>query len=738
MIQFLSFPFFVITNRKGRISMPTINGSDELKFSREQGFFDKSRAIRWAIIIIFAFSLFCFLHLREVYVATVELGKVAPHYMVAEVDFSFPDEEATTILRQESLLDIGKIYAIDPDDVHKRGLDFKNILIYDQEWRKAVKQSTFDEMYRAIERLEQVLLEIRFSDARTIEKMKELDFPIKNFHELAPFDPSQGAFLPEKVWDWIKQAAFGTQLFNPTTIDYVIDFLKNKIWNLKEDTQTERRIRKFLQNNIQQKYTYVSAGSRIIDQGEKVTSRHISMIQAMKQSLSERRNLWYPRTIVGSLLLTILLMAVGSVFLKYHHPDVLESNRRLCLLVTIIIFGLVLAKTTEFILLNTTHNLYEIVRYPLVTPFCAILLCSLVNWSVAVFVSALMTTLFDTTLAIDRPGFLISNIIVAFFAILYTRSLRRRTEVFVVCGRAWIAACVLIVGFYLYDRAQGGVSIVADIASSGLFMLFTAVLVLGLLPIFESFFRILTGITLMEYMDPNHELLRRLTIEAPGTYQHSLIMGSIAEAAANSVGCNGLFCRVASLYHDIGKVSIAQYFTENQQLGVNIHQLLTPVESAQVIISHVSEGVALARKAGLPEQFIDIIKEHHGTGLVYFFYHKQLENVGGNRELANEKEFRYSGPKPHTKESVIIMITDSFEAASRSLDEINEETLTRLVDLIVKEKMEDGQFDESLLTFEELGRVKRAMVKSLLATGHFRIKYPARIKRESREKFNQI
>ena len=276
--------------------------------------------------------------------------------------------------------------------------------------------------------------------------------------------------------------------------------------------------------------------------------------------------------------------------------------------------------------------------------------------------------------------------------------------------------------------------LMADLGSSGLFMLLTAVLVVGLLPVFESCFRILTDITLMEYMDPNHELLRRLTIEAPGTYQHALILGNIAEAAANAIHSNGLFCRVSTLYHDIGKMSIAQYFTENVQAGVNIHQLLTPQESAQVIISHVSEGVSLARKAGLPEQFIDIIKEHHGTGLVYFFYHKQLENVGGNRELANEEEFRYAGPKPRTKESVIIMIADSLEAASRSLDEVNEETLTRLVEQIVKEKMEDGQFDESLLTFEELGRVKRAMVKSLLAIGHFRIKYPTRIKKEVKDK----
>lgn len=250
--------------------MAIVSESDELKFSREQGFFDKSRTVRWTIILLFGLGLFSFLHFREVRVEMLELGRTAPRYIVAEADFTFPDEEATTILKQEALLDIGKIYAIDPDDVRKRRLDFENILIYDQEWRKRVLQSTFDEMYRAIERLEQTLIDIRFSDARTIEKMKELRFPTNNYHELAPFDPSQGAFFPEKVWDFIRAQAFGHQLFNPATVDFVIDFLKNKIWILKEDTQAERKLRKALQHNIQPKYTYVQSGSRIIDQGKRL------------------------------------------------------------------------------------------------------------------------------------------------------------------------------------------------------------------------------------------------------------------------------------------------------------------------------------------------------------------------------------------------------------------------------------------------------------------------------------
>ena len=702
----------------------------ELKFSREQGFFDRSLAVRWSIVLLFGLGLFIFIHFREVRIEVLELGTVAPRYIVAETNFAFPDEDATMMLKQESLLDISKIFYVDPDTVHKRRFEFENFLLYDQEWRKQAKLSTFDEMYKAIEKLTRVLLDVRFSDARTIQKMKELGFKATNYYELAPFDPSQGAFFPEKVWDSIKNIAFDRQVFHTGTIDFIIDYFSNKIWRLKEDMVAEKKLRSAIQAKIPPKYTEVLAGNRIIDQGEVVTARHLAMLQSMKEALTAKRNLWHPRTILASLMITFLIILVSYAFLRYLHPDILASNKRLFLLVTIVLFGMALSKVTEFILLKTTQNLFEIVRYPLLTPFIAILICSLINPGVAIFSTAIMTTLLATILAFERQGFIFTNLIVAFFAILYTRSLRKRTEIFVVCGKAWLASCVLICALYLYDHSKVGISLLADIGSSGIFMLITAILVVGLLPIFESCFGILTDITLMEYMDPSHELLRRLTMEAPGTYQHALIMGNIAEAAARSIGANGLFCRVATLYHDIGKLSIAQYFTENQQTGVNIHQLLTPVESAQVIISHIGEGVALARKAGLPEQFIDIIKEHHGTSLVYYFYHKQLESVGSKKDLVNEKEFRYAGPKPRTKESMIIMISDSAEAAARSLDQINEETLTKLIDQIVREKMEDGQFDDSMLTFEELGKVKKAIIKCLLSIGHFRVKYPARIRRD--------
>lgn len=171
-------------------------------------------------------------------------------------------------------------------------------------------------------------------------------------------------------------------------------------------------------------------------------------------------------------------------------------------------------------------------------------------------------------------------------------------------------------------------------------------------------------------------------------------------------------------------MATSQYFTENQLGEVNIHQLLTPQESAQVIMAHVPEGVGLARESDLPEPIIDIIKEHHGTTLVYYFYRKQVEKMDGDKSKVDEREFRYAGPKPRSKESGIIMIADSFEAALRSLEKLNEESLTELIERIVREKIDDGQFDHCLLTFEDLSTVKRVLVKTLLAAGHSRVKYP--------------
>lgn len=696
---------------------------NELKFSREQGFFDKSLGIRFLIGLVFFLCFFAFIHFREVRVEILELNSIAPNFTVTQVDFDFYDDEATIILKQEAVKDIGKIYELSEKVVRQRRIEFENFLIYNQDWRKYSEKSTFEEMYKGVDALEKTLIQLRFTDPRTLQKIKEIGLSTEPYVIYTPED-LEDTYLPMQVWENADQMAFANDLISKSAADFIINYFQNKTWTVQEDIPAQRLIRKKIQSSVPDKYTHVSAGSRIIDQGEKVTARHIAMLQAMKKSLGESRNLWQPLTLLGSFIITLILMGICAAYFKINNPTILSSNRKLFLIVTIILLTLGLTKLTEFFLLNSKLNLIEVVRYPIFVPFAAILLCSLMSPAIATFVSAFLTFVLTLTLAFDLKSFMILNLATALVAILSTSSLRKRKEIFVVCGKAWLCAVALVLAIHLYQNSLWSFALFADILSAGFFLLLSAILVVGLLPLFESAFRIMTDVTLMEYMDPNNDLLRRLTIEAPGTYQHSVVVGNLAEAAASSIGANGLFCRVSTLYHDVGKLATPQYFTENQQGGMNIHQLLTPQESAQVILAHVSEGVAMGRKAGLPEQFIDIIKEHHGTTLVYYFYRKQLEKMGGDKSLVNEKEFRYSGPKPRSKESAIIMISDTVEAASRSLEKLNEQSLMELANRLIREKADDGQFDDCLLTFEELAIVKETLVKTLVAFGHSRVKYP--------------
>lgn len=704
----------------------------EFTLSREQGYFDKSLGIRLLIGAFFAVCLFSFLHFREIRVEMLELDSEAERYVVSQVDFQFFDVEATALLKDEAVRDIGSIYKFGEKEIKKRRGELEEYLVNDEEWRKVVETSTFDEMYSSADTLEKALLKVRFTNSRTLHKLEDVSLPTTNFQTISPTGDMSQFTVSDEIWKQLASIALPKEEYREETKEFVINYFREKEWFLQIDEQARGNLRKLVKNQVPKKFTKVGAGDLIIDQGEIVATRHLAMMQAMKKAMSASRNLWHPLTLLGSAMVTIVSILIGMAYLENFHSDVSSSNKKLFLLVTIVVLALIMSKVMEFLLLRTNTNLIEFVRFPLLVPFPAILISSLMSAGVAVFASGFLAVAMSATLAVQHQGFLIVNLLSALVAILSTSSLRKRKEVFVICIKAWLCCISLVIAFHFYDSTLWGIAIFADIFTTALFMVLTGVLIVGLLPLLEAGFRIMTDVTLMEFMDPNHHLLRRLAIEAPGTYQHSVVVGNLAEAGAVAIGANGLFCRVSTLYHDIGKLATPHYFSENQQGGVNIHQLLTPLESAQVIISHVSEGVAMARKAGLPEQFIDVIKEHHGTTLVYWFYSKQLESVGGDESKVDERDFRYMGPKPRRKESAIIMIADSLEAASRSLDELNEQSVTELLDNIVREKIRDQQFDRSLLTFEELVVVKKAMIKTLVAVGHSRVKYPKPKKEISR------
>lgn len=696
---------------------------NELKFSREQGFLDSSLSIRWAIGAFFALSLFLILHFRETHVEILEVNSIAPVFVVSQVDFDFYDEEATIILKQEAVRDVGKIYLIDEKEIRQRRIEFEHFLVFNPDWRNEVSEAAFEQVYTGIDLVEKILVDVRFTDPRTLQKLRDVGLPSANYLTYSPVGLSEGTILPPYLWSSMEELASLHPVASRETIDFILSWFQSKLWRLQEDIPAQSLLSRKLKAQVPDKLTHVRAGSRIIDQNDRVTTRQVAMLQAMQQALREKSNLWHPSTAIGSLLIALIFTGICISFFRSNYPQVIASNRKLMLLVSIVVLIFCVAKFTEFVLLVSKNNWIDSVRYPLFVPFAAILLCSLINVNVATFACGFLTIILTISLAFEKQGFMITNLIASLVAVLSTRNLKKRKEVFIVCAKACLCTLAMVLALNFYQNGVWGVNVIADMLCVMTSMLLTSILVVGLLPLFESAFRVMTDVTLMEYMDPNNMLLRRLSIEAPGTYQHSIIVGNLAEAAALKVGANGLFCRVATLYHDIGKIITPQYFTENQQ-GINVHQLLTPKESARAIMAHVSEGVVLARKGGLPEQFVDIIKEHHGTTLVYYFYRKELDSHGGDKSLVDEKEFRYSGPKPRSKESAIIMIADSLEAASRSLEEVNETSLMELASHLVRAKEEDGQFDNCLLTFEELTLVKATLVKTLVAYSHSRVKYP--------------
>jgi putative nucleotidyltransferase with HDIG domain len=265
-----------------------------------------------------------------------------------------------------------------------------------------------------------------------------------------------------------------------------------------------------------------------------------------------------------------------------------------------------------------------------------------------------------------------------------------------------------------------------DALRFGLWSVFAGLLMLGLLPFIESLFGVQTELSLLELGDVAHPLLQELVRRAPGTYNHSINVASIAEAAAESVGANGLLVRVGAYFHDIGKMLKPGYFVENQGNDRNRHESLMPAMSTLIIIAHIKDGADLARQHRLPEPIIDFIEQHHGTTLVEYFYRRASERQESNPDgtEVDESDFRYPGPKPQTKEAAVLMLADAVESASRALVEPTPARIESLIEDISMKRLLDGQFDACSLTLQELATIKDSLVKSLTAVYHGRVKYP--------------
>ncbi|AQT67625.1 putative domain HDIG [Anaerohalosphaera lusitana] len=249
-------------------------------------------------------------------------------------------------------------------------------------------------------------------------------------------------------------------------------------------------------------------------------------------------------------------------------------------------------------------------------------------------------------------------------------------------------------------------------------------LIQGFLPLIERAFGIATSMTLLDYSDANQPLLKKLAMEAPGTFSHSLLIGSIAESAADSINANGLLCRVGAYYHDIGKINKPPYFVENQMGSASRHEALSPAMSQLVIVGHVKDGIEIAREYGLPAVLRQFIETHHGTTLIEYFYNEAKKQADEKGTTISDTEFRYPGPKPHSKEAAIVMLSDTCESAVRSLGDVSPTRIEAVVHNMAMKRLQDGQFDECDLTLRELSTIEETLSKSLAAHHHGRIKYP--------------
>ncbi len=250
-----------------------------------------------------------------------------------------------------------------------------------------------------------------------------------------------------------------------------------------------------------------------------------------------------------------------------------------------------------------------------------------------------------------------------------------------------------------------------------------SIIVIGILPVFEYLFKTVTNISLLELADFNHPILKRMTLEAPGTYHHSLVVGNLSEAACAAVGAHALLARIGAYYHDIGKVQKPDYFSENQEVTESKHDTLSPTMSKMVIMNHVRDGVELAKKYKLNPRLIDFISQHHGNSLVYYFYRRALETLEEDQEI-KEEGFRYPGPKPNSKETAIVLLADSTEAACHALKDPTPAKIEELVHKIINNKFIDGQLDECDLKLKDLEKISSVFIRILSGIYHGRVNYP--------------
>jgi len=668
-------------------------------------------------------------------------GDFPKESILAEIDFKFIDNEATRLAREQAASLVPPVYVLDPELVRSSITDAESHF-------EKITQYVLNPVFSLDERIALLSKYMASSASReTLELLADLDR--ENFDSLRAASLEVIETIVNKgVLSDVPGSAKQMSIFKPgdaeqrlMTVDDVLTLAKapDKLRNLAaekfpDDPSRQLLIREFSLPFIRKTLAFDEALTRtaqdearkftpvvtvsfrknqeIVQAGHEVTAQDIFELKAHAHVLSKANRF---QIYMGNALVLVMVFVCFLLYLWRFRPGIADSNKNF-LLIGILVF-LTLATGRLFILLS----LPGVWLYLVPVAAGAILISILVDDRMAFVYSFFISVLYSA-----QCNYSLSLFLVALFGCLagvfQMRTIRKRSDIFWPGIAVAVANIVTIFALYLIGQIHEE-PLSAIIAGAGNGLITAIGVVPGSLIPLEFFLGIATNIRLLELSDLNHPLLKRMAMQAPGTYHHSLMVGHMAEAAAEQIGANSLLARVGSYYHDVGKMNKPLYFSENQQRGKNKHDELTPNMSALILIAHIKEGVELAREHKLNKPIVEFIQQHQGTGLMPFFYQKAMELDPAH--AVDEEKFRYLGPKPQSREAAICMLADSVEAASRTLSNPTHGRIKGLVEKMINNKFIDSQLDECDLTLKDLHEIADSFVRVLAGYLHSRVEYPA-------------
>lgn len=545
------------------------------------------------------------------------------------------------------------------------------------------------------------------ADAAELNKLKDKILYITNQLLNENIEEAKLNDKRESIKEFFNNLPDNSEL-NKLGADIAIIIIRPNMFYDEEATTVQREEAR---RNVEQ--VIIKKDSKIIAKGQEVTTHQMSLLETFGLLDNGRSSTMAFKLYIGYSLCIIAGIFILALYCYLFARKQWEKNSELFLIGLIIVLSLIAAAGAR-----------SISVYLILLPAFSMIISIMIQPKIAI-ITNIISAIFISMITGLNAAVLVAMLVSGIAGALLVHKTHHRGTIVLAGLVVSIISVMIIFSFSLIYNSDTRIMFTNAIFGfvGGIL---SAVLTIGTLPFLEATFDIITPIKLLELSNPNQPLLRRLLIEAPGTYYHSILVGNLAEAAAEEIGANSLLCRIGAYYHDIGKLKRPYFFKENQITKDNPHNKITPNLSTLIITSHVKDGIDLATKNKLPSTVINIIREHHGNTLVAYFYHKALNSEAA--EAVTEDNFRYNFSRPQSKEAAIVMLADSVEAYIRSLTEPTKHQVEQGVKKIIKEKLQDDQLDESDLTLKDLDKVVKAFVKVLAGIFHDRIEYPENLK----------